>query len=69
MANLETVKFYLEADTIEEAANLAIDHCKSIAVAKGCIGFSIPQVTHQDLILINGIWKRGYEFTTELIPN
>lgn len=66
---LDTMSVYIVADSDDEAAQLAIDQFKSAAVAKGCRGFSLPEVTHQDILLVDGEWKRAYEFTTEFLPD
>jgi len=59
---------YLSADDDDEASAAAIEQFKSAAVVQGMRGFSMPECTHVDVVLIEGVWRKAYEFTAELLP-
>ena len=66
--NAEQLSVYISADTDDEAAEAAIAQFKSVVVARGFRGFSLPECTHVDVVLLEGSWTKAYEFTAELLP-
>lgn len=59
---------YVTADSDSEAAELVMEQFKAAAIAAGHRGFSIPELTHEDIVLVDGAWTHAYEFTTEFLP-
>lgn len=66
--DLDSLSAYIVADSLGDAAQLAVDHFKSVAVEKKCRGFVVPKLVHEDIVLRDGAWTRAFEFTTELLP-
>lgn len=65
---LDTMTIYIVADNAEEAVELAIDQFKMLAIDGGYSGFSMPKVTNEDVVLRDGEWLHGFEFSTEFLP-
>lgn len=63
-----TITFTVTADTLEEAAQFAIDRLKNITTTDGHRGFLLPELTAEMILHRDGEWIRAYEFTTELLP-
>jgi len=65
---LDTMTIYIVADSVEEAVELAIDQFKKLSIDGGHSGFALPKVTNEDIVLRDGKWIRGFEFSTEFLP-
>lgn len=65
---LDTMSIYIVADSAEEAVELAIDQFKKVALERGNSGFAMPKVTNEDIVLREGKWLHGFEFSTEFLP-
>lgn len=62
------ITFTVTADTIEEAAQFAIDQLKDLTEKAGHRGFMIPELTGE-MVLVDGTgWKRAFEFKAEFLP-
>ncbi|MDF2045136.1 hypothetical protein P2P98_03100 [Microbacterium sp. Kw_RZR3] len=56
----------MTADTLEEAAQFAIDRLKALAVTGGHRGFEMPELVSE--FYLAGPWRRCFEFRGVFIP-
>ena len=62
------IAFTVTADTIEEAAQFAIDRLKALTEQHGHRGFMLPELTGEMILADGDGWKRAFEFHAEFLP-
>ena len=64
----DSTMFSFAADSLESAAQAAVDHLRELVEAEGLRGFVAPVLTQESFERIDGEWTRVFRFSAELLP-
>lgn len=67
MANPD-ITFTVTAETLDVAAEFAIDQLKALTETAGHRGFMLPELTAEMVLVDGDEWHRAFEFTAEFLP-